>query len=333
MVILPKKVLSLAKYIKSNFVMEQEQFNTEDKELNEQSQIEVDAEAKKEKNTKRGVFPTWFDLLAILGIFFVVQLITQVAISLMGCEMISNEEIAAAATVAKRTMEFEMGRTTLFYALISQPLVLLLVVIYRQIRGGEWKIINYSIRGFNPTILLWGFIMLLAIAVVIEPIMQLLPQIKAPAGRGIYMLMALLIVAPLFEELLCRGVILEAIRRKYNGWIACLASSLIFGFMHLQPQAVLNAFTIGLLLGYLYIRTNSIFAPMILHLFNNVIAYLFLVFGLSGTTLNSLIANKTIYNVVYGISIGVVVLSIIAISQQINHLDNKKKVGNISDPT
>ncbi len=277
-----------------------------------------------QQTSKKGKFPTWYDLLAVLGIFLIVQLVARIVVSLLGCEIIPNDQIATAATAVKRTMEFEMGRTTFFYALLSQPLVLLLVILYRQFRGGEWRIVNYSVRGFNPTILLWGFVMLLAIAVVVEPVMQLLPEVAAPTGRGVYMLLALLVIAPIFEELLCRGVILEAIRRKHGGFIACVLSSLIFGVMHLEPQAVLNAFMIGMLLGYLYIRTNSIFAPMLIHLFNNVIAYLFLVFGLSGTTLHSLIKSDTIYNMIYAVSVGVVILSIIAISQQIIYLDKKK---------
>ncbi len=139
------------------------------------------------------------------------------------------------------------------------------------------------------------------------------------------MLIALLVVPPIFEELLCRGVILEAVRRKHGGWIACVVSSLMFGVMHFEPQSVINAFMIGLLLGYLYIRTNSIFAPIIIHFLNNVMAYLYLVFGLSGTTLYSIIGSKTIYSVIYGISVGVVILSIVAISQQVIYLDRKKK--------
>lgn len=302
------------------------------KKQNSNKEIEsepIDSEAVviEERVTKKGAFPTWIDLLAILGIFFVGQLIARLLVPLMGCDVISSETIAEATTATKRIMEFEMGRTTLFYAILSQPLILLCVILYRQFRGGEWKL-GFSVRGFNPTILLWGFIMLLAIAVVIEPVMQLLPPSHAPTGRGIYMLIALLVVAPIFEELLCRGVILEAIRRKHGGWIACVVSSILFGVMHFEPQSVLNAFMIGLLLGYLYIRTNSIFAPIIIHFINNVIAYLFLVFGLAGTTLYSLIENKTIYSVIYGISIGIVLLSIVAISQQILYLDRRKVAQN-----
>lgn len=307
--------------------MEQKSQNTNESEPQQVEQPiteTIETVAVEQPSKKKGAFPTWYDLLAILGIFLIVQLVARFVVLFLGCDIFDGEEIAGATTAVKRVMEFEMGRTTFYYALLSQPLVLLLVIIYRQFRGGEWRIINYSMRGFNPTILLWGLIMLLAVAVVIEPIMQFLPDVKAPTGRGIYMLFALLIIAPIFEEILCRGVILEAIRRKHGGFIACILSSLIFGIMHFEPQAVLNAFMIGMLLGYLYIRTNSIFAPMCIHLFNNIIAYLFLVFGLSGTTLHSLIKSDTIYNVIYAISVGVVILSIIAISQQIIYLDKKK---------
>ncbi len=304
-----------------NITMEQDRYNSNE---SEQPQIDSEAVVIEERVTKKGAFPTWIDLLAILGIFFVGQLIARFVVPLFGCEIASFEDISNATMEIKRTLQEQMGRTTFYYALLSQPLILFAVIIYRQFRGGEWKL-GFSMRGFNPAILLWGFIMLLATAVVIEPLMQFLPEAHAPLGRGIYMLIALLIIAPIFEELLCRGVILEAIRRKHGGWIACIVSSVMFGLMHFEPQSVLNAFMIGLLLGYLYIRTNSIFAPIIIHMINNVIAYLFLVFGLAGTTIYSLIGNKTIYSVIYGIAIGVVILSIVAISQQVIYLDRKKK--------
>ncbi|MFI3289856.1 MAG: CPBP family intramembrane glutamic endopeptidase [Rikenellaceae bacterium] len=310
----------------NNSDAEQQQLNPTDSESNSSSKSDSKSTTSttEEQTKKKGAFPTWIDLLAILGIFLVGQFVAQVVISLMGFEVVSHEQISSVMMEVRRNLQFEMGRTTLFYSILAQPLVLLLVIIYRQIRGGKWRL-GFSVRGFNPTILLWGFIMLLSTVVVIEPLMQYLPESQAPVGRGIYMLIALLIVAPIFEELLCRGVILEAIRRKHGGWIACVVSSLMFGVMHFEPQSILNAFMIGLLLGYLYIRTNSIFAPIIIHFLNNVMAYLYLVFGLSGTTLYSIIGNKTIYSVVYGISVGVVILSVVAISQQVIYLDRKKK--------
>ena len=86
-------------------------------------------------------------------------------------------------------------------------------------------------RGFDPTILLWGVIMLLSLVIVIEPIMVLLPEPPEVVGRGLFLLIAVGVVAPIFEELICRGVILEAVRAKRGAWarVCYLGYDLRFG--------------------------------------------------------------------------------------------------------
>lgn len=269
-------------------------------------------------------FPKWYDLLAILGLFLVTQLLTQIVFLALGITHYSTADLAEqTTTAARRAMEFEMGRNTLYWSLISQPLVLLLVIAYRKLRGGERVGIEHSMRGFNPSLILWGFIMMLSVVVVIEPLMQMLPEPPIPNGRGIYMLVALIGVAPIFEELLCRGVILELVRRRRGAWVACIVSALIFSAMHIEPQSVLNAFVLGMLLGYIYLRTRSIFAPIILHMLNNALAYMLLIFGLSDNTLSELIRNDNIYNVVYGVSLGIMLLSILSIFRFTRRLDRE----------
>ncbi len=162
--------------------MEQSKHNNSNTEQQQLDPIDSESTTTEKIVKKKGAFPTWVDLLAILGIFLVGQLVAQVVISIMGFEVVSHDQIASVMTEVRRNLQFEMGRTTLYYSLLAQPLVLLLVIIYRQIRGGEWKL-GFSVRGFNPTILLWGFIMLLSTVIVIEPLMQFLPESQAPVGR------------------------------------------------------------------------------------------------------------------------------------------------------
>ena len=74
-----------------------------------------------------------------------------------------------------------------------------------------------------------------------------------------------MIFAPIFEELICRGVVLGSLRGKFGVTTAWLVSSLFFGVLHGQPVQVINATVIGLVLGYVYLATDSLWSVMILH--------------------------------------------------------------------
>ncbi len=257
------------------------------------------------------MFPSWGDLLAILGLFFIGQVVARFASSIF--------------VVA----EDSTGYKTFVYSLISLPLTLILILLYRLFLSGGGKnrrVMRLSMRGFDPTILLWGIVMLLSMVVVIEPLISLLPETTMGTGRGVYMVVAVCAVAPIFEELICRGVILESVRSKRGAWAACVISALIFGVIHISPQSMLNAFVIGLLLGFLYLRTNSIFAPIIIHSVNNLLSYLLLIMGISELTLSELVGNHTIYMIIYVVSCGVLLFSFMGVSRYINALDSADRM-------
>lgn len=96
------------------------------------------------------------------------------------------------------------------------------------------------------------------------------------------LLVNLIIVAVLpaiGEELLFRGIIQkELVSRFANHHVAIILASVIFSGVHLQIQGFLPKFIIGIILGYAYYWTKSIWYPMILHFVNNGLQTLILFF-------------------------------------------------------
>lgn len=86
--------------------------------------------------------------------------------------------------------------------------------------------------------------------------------------------MKVAIVAPIVEELIFRGLILQGFRRNYNGFVAVFMSALLFALFHLNPWQFPATFLLGLLLGWLVIRTNSIIVAIIGHSINNTLVLL-----------------------------------------------------------
>ncbi len=79
------------------------------------------------------------------------------------------------------------------------------------------------------------------------------------------------VVAPVVEEFLYRGVLLTALLRGVGAIAALVISSAVFALVHLtaEPQAVAPLFLLGMALGYVAYRTRSLVAPVIGHaLFN-----------------------------------------------------------------
>ncbi|WFA08247.1 CPBP family intramembrane glutamic endopeptidase [Tissierella sp. Yu-01] len=82
------------------------------------------------------------------------------------------------------------------------------------------------------------------------------------------------IVAPIVEEILMRGIILEGLTSKYSNAKAIIVSSLLFGIIHLNIYQFVAASIIGILLGWIYINTNSLWLCIFTHGVYNSLGYI-----------------------------------------------------------
>ncbi|MGN0191102.1 MAG: lysostaphin resistance A-like protein [Candidatus Cryptobacteroides sp.] len=82
-------------------------------------------------------------------------------------------------------------------------------------------------------------------------------------------LLSVSIFAPLFEEWLCRGLVLRGLLQKINPAAAILVSALFFAVIHLNPWQAVPAFILGVLFGIVYYRTGSLKLTMLMHFVNN----------------------------------------------------------------
>ncbi|KEK26472.1 CPBP family intramembrane glutamic endopeptidase [Bacillus gaemokensis] len=83
------------------------------------------------------------------------------------------------------------------------------------------------------------------------------------------------IFAPIFEELIFRGIILRFFSQRFPFWIAAIGTSLLFGIAHTySPGVMLVTFIMGMLMAVLCKRTNSILPAMLFHMMNNTLAFL-----------------------------------------------------------
>ena len=88
-------------------------------------------------------------------------------------------------------------------------------------------------------------------------------------------LISVSVFAPLFEEWLCRGVVLRGLLAKNSPMTAITVSAAFFAIIHLNPWQAIPAFILGLLFGYVYYKTGSLKLTMLMHCANNTMAAIF----------------------------------------------------------
>ena len=92
------------------------------------------------------------------------------------------------------------------------------------------------------------------------------------ASASLWKLWLVMAITPaICEELLFRGLIFSGLRR-YGAWPAIVISSLLFALAHASIYRLLPTFCLGLLLGYVVLRTGSIYCSMLIHALNNGVA-------------------------------------------------------------
>ncbi|WP_408010521.1 CPBP family intramembrane glutamic endopeptidase [Pseudalkalibacillus sp. A8] len=79
-------------------------------------------------------------------------------------------------------------------------------------------------------------------------------------------------IAPIVEELVFRGTLLQKLRFKYGNTAGILVSSAIFSLIHMN-SGMIGHFTLGVFLSIFYLQTKNIWVPIICHALNNFLAF------------------------------------------------------------
>ncbi len=153
---------------------------------------------------------------------------------------------------------------------------------------------NLKMRFFNLFQILGGVTILVACSQFALDLMSLLPWpfedidmsqpyreiMKDPGASAMFLLVAC-IIAPLFEEVLFRGIIFRALLDSYKPWVAFVVSSGLFAILHPLPlwPAI---FAVGLGLSLIYYRTGNILINIWAHALWNGTALVLTLLGIQG---------------------------------------------------
>ena len=131
----------------------------------------------------------------------------------------------------------------------------------------------------------WAILLLIPLVVlniiVIDPLVSLIPMpdvfkelFEDLLQRDLFTFLTIVIAAPIMEEFVFRGIVLEGFLKNYDAKKSIIWSAVLFGTVHLNPWQFIGAGILGAYIGWVYYRTRSLIPCIIIHMLNNLIAFL-----------------------------------------------------------
>ncbi|MCL1839959.1 CPBP family intramembrane metalloprotease [Candidatus Saccharibacteria bacterium] len=224
---------------------------------------------------------------------WVAGLLAWVGVSLIACQLVVSYVMIAILGDAV----VQPVWTTLYSAIVYILCLLLVIFVPWQVMKmktnreelGLMGLPTWTDIGLAPV----GFVVYFIVAILVMALMSvILPGVNWEQAQEvgfenlfffsdrILAFVALVILAPVAEEIIFRGWLYGKIRSKVPAWVGILAVSVLFGLMHLgfnvealQWNAALNIFCMSVVLCVLREITGTIWSGMILHMVKNGLAF------------------------------------------------------------
>ncbi|MBO5017436.1 MAG: CPBP family intramembrane metalloprotease [Alistipes sp.] len=233
-------------------------------------------------------------LLMFLIVFLVTQLFVGVVIGLLGFNAYSDELF-------------------MLNYLLSMGFAFVAVTIFERVAFKSITPIEAKWSGFDPVAVLAGVVLLIALSVVLAPLSTILPADDRVFHNGPCTLITIVVLAPIFEELIFRGRLYNTLQRNASPLLSASLSALAFGVVHLNPIVMIEALLVGVIFSYFYLLKRSIITPILLHMCNNAIAYALLVLSYQGVPLRQIIGSLNLTIVLYVVSAIIFIASAVII--------------------
>lgn len=171
----------------------------------------------------------------------------------------------------------QQNATNMIIAMTASSIIVLVLFLFFR-----WAGVSRSYVRSRPwATLFWCALAAMGAIIPSSCLQELMPELPNIVEEEFDMILrdrwgyfAIGLLAPVCEELVFRGAVLRALLRwTPRHWLAIAISALLFALIHANPIQMPHAFLVGLLLGWLYYRTDSIVPGIVYHWVNNSIAY------------------------------------------------------------
>jgi membrane protease YdiL (CAAX protease family) len=139
---------------------------------------------------------------------------------------------------------------------------------------------SMPVSSFPWQVIALAIILILSSEVVLEPLIKmadsnaLMRLYNGIQRQPIPFFFMVVIAAPILEEILFRGIILDGFLKNYKPTPSILVSAILFAVIHANVAQSIGALVIGAVFGWIYFKTQSIIPSIILHALVNGISYI-----------------------------------------------------------
>lgn len=128
------------------------------------------------------------------------------------------------------------------------------------------------IFSMGSVLMLIGMLSLISPTLVEKAMAEPAENINTAASQ-VFNFIGAVFLAPVMEELMFRGVLLNRLKSRVNLWLAIILSSVAFGLLHAGVSAF-GAVVFGIVMSVVYLKTENILTCMGVHFLNNLAASL-----------------------------------------------------------
>ena len=180
---------------------------------------------------------------------------------------------------------------TIFSALVYILSFLFLLLIFKHLKPLRAPVtrnelgLNNLVTFSDIGLALAGFFGYLAFSAILTALFSVFPWFNlnenqpllystliSPFGK-ILAAIALVVVGPILEEVIYRGLIYGKLRKKHSLITSILVVSILFGFLHGQWNVGVDVFALSVVACLMRETTGTIYAGIILHMLKNAIAF------------------------------------------------------------
>lgn len=174
-----------------------------------------------------------------------------------------------------------------FQLLVVEWTIIVPALFYVSRKKHNWRAV-FRINGIEKPVVWVSIALSLSITVLMDEVDRIIQTfIKVPPefeelisvtfkvdsfADGLTLFCGAVVLAGIIEEMLFRGLLLKSLEKRFDLTQAMFFSALAFAFFH--PLWLIQTLILGLILGFLAWRSNSIVPSIILHASNNAVALL-----------------------------------------------------------
>lgn len=192
--------------------------------------------------------------------------------------------IAAITAVAINYSDGDIAKVLLIYVATSAAM-LLMVHIFLRSRSVSMRAFFGKFTGQDVGYVGLYYLVYLAATYMMQTILALVPSYDAAqeqsfglsGASGIALLgvmVVLVILPPIAEEMMFRGVLYRGMAARWPKVVAALIASVLFGLAHQQWNVGADTFVLSLVVIYALEKRQTLWVPIGIHAVKNLIAYL-----------------------------------------------------------